>query len=182
MEENATSGSLPFDQQTLTIYGNLLQEAVKDGTPYDVTKTYMVDQFKTFNLTGKETAEITANMMATITAKITSDAMQVALGISDKMLKNPQEVANLAKQGIILDKQSLKLDADIAETTTRKDKMVEQVEHNKIIKAMDAMGDMIGTIGAGGIAVHKDVFKVFFKLNKDLTTQELPANTDMTKL
>jgi hypothetical protein len=59
--------------------------------------------------------------------------------------------------------------------------MIEQVGHNKIIKAMDSMGDMIGTLGAGGLVPNSTMFGVYFRLNKLLTNESEPANYAVTK-
>ena len=59
--------------------------------------------------------------------------------------------------------------------------MQEQVGHNKIIKAMDAMADMIGTLGAGGLKPSIKMFEIFFTLNKLLTDIAVPtATADLT--
>ena len=59
--------------------------------------------------------------------------------------------------------------------------MQEQVEHNKIIKAMDAMADMIGTLGAGGLKPSTKMFEIFFTLNHLLTNVTAPtASADLT--
>ncbi len=101
--------------------------------------------------------------------------------ILDRQQKRPAEVANLTKQGQLLDKQVAKLTEDILYIAAQKTSMVEQVQHNKIIKAMDSMGDMIGTLGAGGLVPGAAMFEVYFKLNKSLTNAELPTNYTVTK-
>jgi len=101
--------------------------------------------------------------------------------ILDRQQKRPVEVANLTKQGQLLDKQVAKLAEDILYIVAQKTSMLEQVQHNKIIKAMDSMGDMIGTLGAGGLVPGAAMFEVYFKLNKSLTNAELPTNYTVTK-
>lgn len=101
--------------------------------------------------------------------------------ILDRQQKRPVEVANLTKQGQLLDKQVAKLEEDILYIVAQKTSMLEQVGHNKIIKAMDSMGDMIGTLGAGGLVPGAAMFEVYFELNKSLTNSKLPTNYTVTK-
>lgn len=102
--------------------------------------------------------------------------------ILDRQEKRPIEVANLTKQGNLIDEQVAKINEDKLYVIAQKTSMIEQVEHNKSIKAMDSMADMIGTLGAGGLKPSSEMFKVYFTLNKKLTTVELPTNYDVTKV
>jgi hypothetical protein len=102
--------------------------------------------------------------------------------ILDRQQKRPLEVANLTKQGLLIDKQVAKMAEDILYVVAQKTSMLEQVEHNKIIKAMDSMGDMIGTIGAGGLVPSTNMFAVYFNLNKQLTNIDAPASYSITKV
>lgn len=111
----------------------------------------------------------------------TAQEEELQESILDRQQKRPVEVANLTKQGQLLDKQVAKLTEDILYIVAQKTSMLEQVQHNKIIKAMDSMGDMIGTLGAGGLVPGAAMFEVYFKLNKSLTNAELPTNYTVTK-
>lgn len=101
--------------------------------------------------------------------------------VFDRQQKRPIEVANLTKQGTLIDGQISKLNEDKLYVISQKEKMIEQVEHNKIIKAMDSMGDMIGTLGAGGLIINPAMFGVYFRLNKLLTNQDEPTSYSVTK-
>lgn len=107
------------------------------------------------------------------------DEMQES--ILDRQEKRPLEVANLTKQGTLIDGQIAKLTEDKLYVTAQKTSMIEQVGHNKIIKAMDSMGDMIGTLGAGGLIPSSAMFGVYFRLNKLLSGENEPANYTVTK-
>lgn len=102
--------------------------------------------------------------------------------ILDRQLKRPIEVANLTKQGTLIDKQVSKMIEDTLYVIAQKTSMLEQVEHNKIIKAMDSMGDMIGTIGAGGLVPSTSMFGVYFSLNQQLTSVPAPTSYSITKV
>lgn len=111
----------------------------------------------------------------------TQQELELQESILDRQQKRPVEVANLTKQGQLLDKQVAKLEEDILYIVAQKTSMLEQVGHNKIIKAMDSMGDMIGTLGAGGLVPGAAMFEVYFELNKSLTNLKLPTNYTVTK-
>ena len=107
------------------------------------------------------------------------DEMQES--VLDRKEKRPVEVANLTKQGTLIDGQVAKLVEDKLYVIAQKTSMIEQVGHNKIIKAMDSMGDMIGTLGAGGLIPSSAMFGVYFRLNKLLSGENEPANYTVTK-
>lgn len=101
--------------------------------------------------------------------------------ILDRQQKRPVEVANLTKQGTLIDAQVAKMLEDKLYVIAQKISMQEQVYHNKIIKAMDAMADMIGTLGAGGLKPSTKMFEIFFTLNHLLTNVAAPtASADLT--
>lgn len=101
--------------------------------------------------------------------------------VLDRQQKRPVEVANLTKQGTLIDAQEAKILEDKLYVIAQKISMQEQVGHNKIIKAMDAMADMIGTLGAGGLKPSTKMFEIFFTLNKLLTDIAAPtATADLT--
>lgn len=114
---------------------------------------------------------------------IEEQANEVFESATDRREKRPLEVANLENQGKLILKQIDKLEEDKLYVVQQKDSMVEQVGHNKIIKAMDAMGDMIGTLGAGGMKPSQKMFEVFFELNQILTEVEVddPITLSATK-
>lgn len=101
--------------------------------------------------------------------------------VLDRRAKRPVEVANLTKQGTLIDGQIAKMTEDKLYVIAQKESMLEQVQHNKIIKAMDSMGDMIGTLGAGGLVPNSAMFGVYFRLNKLLTNETEPGNYTITK-
>ena len=169
-----------FTSDYLNNYTSLMTRATSANSPYDLTKQFVVNEFNNFNITEKEKAEILANFIANITTSITTGAMQTALALTDKEGKYPTEVANLIKQGALLNEQIAKVAADTAYVETQEDKLIEQVEHNKIIKAMDSMGDMIGTVGAGGLKPTASMWSVYFNLNQQLSGITPPSSPDLT--
>ncbi|MDX9743891.1 MAG: hypothetical protein RBT59_08750 [Arcobacteraceae bacterium] len=102
--------------------------------------------------------------------------------VLDRQQKRPVEVSNLTKQGVLIDRQIDKIIEDKNYVVSQRTSMLEQVQHNKIIKAMDSMGDMIGTIGNGGMIPSSAMFGVYFRLNKLLTNEAEPTSYAVTKL
>jgi len=171
---------MAFTEDYLVKYTNLMAAATADGSPYDLTKAFVQNEFNNFNITEKEKAELLTNFIANITTSITTGAMQTALALADKEGKYQLEVDNIAKQGGILDSQIAKMVADTAYVETQEEKLIEQVEHNKLIKAMDSMGDMIGTVGAGGLKPTATMWATYFNLNAALTGEAAPLNPDLS--
>lgn len=97
--------------------------------------------------------------------------------ILDRQQKRPVEVANLTKQGLLIDAQVAKILEDKLYVIAQKTSMLEQVGHNKLIKAMDAIADMIGTLGAGGLKPSTKMFEIFFTINQMLTTVNAPSSS-----
>lgn len=63
-----------------------------------------------------------------------------------------------------------KLVADTNYVIQQDTQLVESVADNKIIKAIDTLGDTYGTFGAGGITVNADMWKTYYDLVSELTS------------
>lgn len=107
---------------------------------------------------------------------------EVGEAILDRQLKRTPEVTILNKQALLIDEQINKLKKDIDYIDAQKDAMIEQVADNKIIKAMDSMGETIGTLGNGGIRVPTKLFEVYLEQNQMLTNISKAGDTTLTKL
>lgn len=107
---------------------------------------------------------------------------EVGEAILDRQLKRTPEVTILNKQALLIDEQINKLKKDIDYIDAQKDAMIEQVADNKIIKAMDSMGETIGTLGNGGIRVPAKLFEVYLEQNQMLTDISRVGDTTLTKL
>lgn len=106
---------------------------------------------------------------------------EVTESIKDRKDKRQPEITILNKQASLIDEQINKLKKDIAYVEAQKGAMEEQVEDNKLIKAMDSLSDMIATLGNGGLVPNTKMFETFFKMNKTLTGEELPGDYSVTK-
>ena len=107
---------------------------------------------------------------------------EVGESILDRQSKRVPEVTILGKQALLIDEQINKLKKDIEYVDSQKDAMLEQVDDNKIIKAMDSMGETIATLGNGGIRVPQKLFEVYLEQNQVLTGINKAGDTTLTKL
>lgn len=107
---------------------------------------------------------------------------EVGESILDRQSKRGPEVTILGKQALLIDEQINKLKKDIEYVDAQKDAMLEQVDDNKIIKAMDSMGETIATLGNGGIRVPQKLFEVYLEQNQVLTGINKAGDTTLTKL
>lgn len=171
-----------FKEDFLSNYKAIMDKATEDDSPYDKAKTFINAEFEAYNLSEKEKADLTIGYLTNVTNSITNNAMQIALALTDKEGKYAAEVANLTAQGDLIRAQVNKTDADTSYTQTQEEKLVEQVDDNKIIKAMDSIGDMIGTVGAGGLKPTSSMWGTYFGLNQVLTGLSAPSSPDLTKV
>lgn len=107
---------------------------------------------------------------------------EVGESILDRQSKRGPEVTILGKQALLIDEQINKLKKDIEYVDAQKDAMLKQVDDNKIIKAMDSMGETIGTLGNGGIRVPQKLFEVYLEQNQKLTGITKTGDTTLSKL
>lgn len=107
---------------------------------------------------------------------------EVGESILDRQSKRGPEVTILGKQALLIDEQINKLKKDIEYVGSQKDAMLEQVGDNKIIKAMDSMGETIATLGNGGIRVPQKLFEVYLEQNQKLTGINKAGDTTLSKL
>lgn len=75
-----------------------------------------------------------------------------------------------------------KLTADTNYVGAQQTALEEQVEDNRLIKAIDALGDTYGTFGAGGLTVSSDMWATYYGMITSLTTQTAPNSTTVTKV
>lgn len=133
---------------------------------YDVLMAKVVatldTEFAKNNITGDKTANVIAQMI------------QPVIMASIEM----------SKQEVLLDEQEALLQAQTNLAAEQKNQLTNSVTYNNKIKALDSYGDMIGTMGAGGLVISSDMWTAFFNmvsgLNSDMGTN--PASTTVTKL
>lgn len=107
---------------------------------------------------------------------------EVNQAVLDRQAKRQPEVNILTKQELLTQEQINKLKKDIEYIESQKNAMLEQVIDNRTIKAMDSIGETIGTLGNGGIRVPQKLFEVYLEQNQILTGISKAGDTTITKL
>lgn len=113
---------------------------------------------------------------------ITEQKNEVVESILDRKQKRAPEITILNKQASLIDEQINKLKKDIDYINSQKTSMIEQVADNRKIKAMDSIGDMIATLGNGGLVPSTAMFGTYFGLSTSLTGQAAPGDYTVTKI
>jgi len=157
-----------FTDGFISIYGIIVTEATKADSPYDLTKQFIEDEVNNLNITEKEKAEIMANLMAQVTMGITQQAMIVALQAKVAEDKTAAEVANIEAVTATEGKKLEVMDADKAYKTAQKTSLEQSIIDNQKIKFLDANGNMIGVLGAGGLVPPEKLFENFFTVSNQL--------------
>jgi len=172
-----------FKTNYLSIYGELMAEAIKDGTPYKQSINYLSEQFDNFNISDKEKATLTAQYMANVTNAVTIQAMQLAMGLTDKDLKADNEIAMQQIQKEIAeatkpDKIAISgWQKDTAEENYNyaKEKAIalpESVTYNNWIKGATILGDWLGQHKLGGGTIDTSMTVPIYETVKALMLSE----------
>lgn len=164
------AGKIPLEN-------SLLQAQIDNENKTIELKTAQITSISKDDIIKEKQANKLDNEMDLILEQIN----ELKESVLDRQGKRPVEITNLTKQGELIDAQVNKMLEDKLYVIAQKLSMLEQVEHNKMIKAMDAMADMIGTLGAGGLKPSTKMFEIFFEINKLLTGIIIPLqSTDLT--
>lgn len=183
IEIRTAQNTKDIEVKTAQIVSMTKEDLVKDKQALDIAKSTEVKTAQITSITKDNL--IKDRQVAKLDEEIDlleSQDLELKESILDRQQKRPVEVANLTKQGTLIDGQVSKIIEDTLYVIAQKTSMLEQVGHNKIIKAMDSMGDMIGTIGAGGLVPSASMFSVYFSLNQQLTNVTAPTSYSITKV
>lgn len=107
---------------------------------------------------------------------------QVHQVVEEAVAKQTYNVSNVQKQGVILDKQAIKLDQDTQLTTAQAQAIGDQVVDNRRIKIMQTLGDTYSTMAANTLTVSSDMWKVLFDKISELDKISVPAAYTITKV
>lgn len=141
-----------------------------------------VDQAAILSLYGAMISEMKTTLDAEFDAnRLTSDLYAKAL--ISLMQQTMALATSTVQQQPVLDAQIAKTEADTAFVGTQEEELTNSVTYNNKIKALDAYGDMIGTMGAGSLTISSDMWTTFFNMVYDLNTAgNVPSSTTITKL
>ena len=99
------------------------------------------------------------------------------------MQNTMQLAATQVQQQPVIDAQVAKTNADTSFVGTQETELSASVGYNNKIKALDAYGDMIGTMGAGSLNISTDMWTTFFNMVYGLNTDgAVPTDKTVTKL
>ena len=145
---------LPGDSTTVTteIAPFQLVDTVEVDRVFDAMITSVSDSLDTLYGADKLDAELYSKVLASM--------MQSTLDLATKS----------AQQQPTLDAQLLKTEADTSFVKTQQNELSKSVGYNNKIKALDAYSDLIGTMGAGGLTISKNMWSTEFDMIADLNT------------
>ena len=155
---------------------------VAKGTPYATTFEHLQKALDELRIREDMKAQFTTQFLSQVAMQFTQIAASMALLTAEKKIMMQTQYDNAVKQGVLLDKQATKLDADTGLVNTQAQAIEEQVIDNRRIKMIQVMGDTYGTVGAGGLTVSADMWTTFFTKLNDLDTISIPASKAVTKV
>jgi len=110
----------------------------------------------------------------------TNKALDIASSTAVRDAQSAQDLKNKAAQKILIDNQVLKLQKDTAFVDEQRTQLGLSVTYNNKIKSLNSYGNMIGTMGAGGLVISSDMWSAFFNMVKGLNVDVSANPTDTT--
>ena len=113
----------------------------------------------------------------------TQKALDIVSTTAVRDAQSEQDLLNKAAQKTLIDNQVLKIIKDTAMTDEQRKQLILSVTYNNKIKALNSYGNMIGTMGAGGLVISSDMWSRFFTMVKGLNTDisSNPSDTTVVK-
>jgi len=178
-----------FKREYFLIYATLMQEATKEGTPYSSSLAQLKEEFETRSITEEQKAILTAQYMANITNSVTLQAMQMAMTLTDREIKTPNEFALQSIQKEIAEQTKL----DKIEISKWQEKTSEEnynyakekaialpasVIFNNWSKALDYFSESYGQHKIGGGVITPSMWAVPLDIAKAISLSDV--NYDFT--
>lgn len=177
---------------------------VEDGGAYKVTGDGYFDklmesintQLKAQHESGRITGPSFAQAYASLFQAAMTQSIQFALARRAREIATDSASLDLAKKALELDvasatqqtkidqveAQLAKVEAETSYIDEQETQLINSVNFNNQIKAIDALGDTYGTFGAGGLTVSADMWATYFGLINDLTGTAAPTSTTVSKV
>jgi len=171
---NIVTGDGYFDDLMETINKHLQAQYDKgyiQGEPY--TRAYValaqsaLAQAMQFSLS-KRTTELRADIAEQELLKKIEEATIAQGTTTDKIAQVSAQLAKTEAETSYIDEQETQL--------------INSVEFNNKIKSADALADVYGTFGAGGLTLSSDMWATFFSIINDLSSADVPTSTTVTKV
>jgi len=175
-------GNIDFQDPYLSSFSSLMNTAIGSDTPYSKTLEYLTEEFNDDNLTPKEKANLKAQVMANITTSITNNAMQIALGVTEKQIKLVYEVEGLqnklsqalinleilqeTKQNKInqAEYQAENIKQSYLFTQEKIQQLIKAAKDNNRIQATQIIGEFFEQYKIGGGTLSSEMFQLIFEM------------------
>jgi len=110
-------------------------------------------------------------------------ALDIVSTTSVRDAQSAQDLLNKTAQKLLINQQVAKLVADTSFVGEQETQLSLSVGYNNSIKALTAYGNMIGTMGAGGLVISSDMWSTFFNMIQGLSANvsSNPNSTTVTK-
>lgn len=122
-----------------------------------------------------------ADMKVTLDAEYDADRINsdlYAKALVSIMQQTLQLATSTVQQQPSIDAQLDKTIADTSFVGTQETELTNSVTYNNKIKALDAYGDMIGTMGAGSLVISTEMWTTLFEMIAGLNSDMGIAPTD----
>ena len=167
-------------------------------------------QYASGRLTGAMYAQVYLGMMQSTLAQamafnlnkrekeIQTDAAVIALDVATSTSQDKIDISGFKREVeetnrdiavgtetnkiALVAQQLAKLSADTEYVGAQQLALEEQVDDNRLIKSIDALGDTFGTFGAGGLTVSNDMWGTYFGMITSLTAQSAPTTISVSKV
>jgi hypothetical protein len=170
-------------------------EVTGDGYFDDIMETvnkHLKAQFDAGRMTGDIYGRVYSQTMQSVLAQ----SMQFALAKRNAEIKSDIAEKELVIKGVeseiatgtkdnkiaMATQQLAKLTAEASYIDEQETQLINSVNYNNKIKALDSLADTYGTFGAGGLTVSSDMWNTYFSIVADLSTATAPTSTTVTKV
>jgi len=162
-----------------------LQKVTETNKALDIASSTAVrDAQSAQDLLNKQSEKLRIDEQVTLIQKQVDTESKKALDIASSTAvrdaQSAQDLKNKAAQKILIDNQVLKLQKDTAFVDEQRTQLGLSVTYNNKIKSLNSYGNMIGTMGAGGLVISSDMWSAFFNMVKGLNVDVSANPTDTT--
>ena len=145
---------------------------------------------------GRMTGDIYGRVYSQTMQSVLAQSMQFALAKRNAEIKSDIAEKELVIKGVeseiatgtktnkiaMAGQQLAKLTAEASYIDEQETQLINSVNYNNKIKALDSLADTYGTFGAGGLTVSSDMWNTYFSIVSDLSTATAPTSTTVTKV
>ena len=145
---------------------------------------------------GRMTGDIYGRVYSQTMQSVLAQSMQFALAKRNAEIKSDIAEKELIIKGVeseiatgtktnkiaMAGQQLAKLTAEASYIDEQETQLINSVNYNNKIKALDSLADTYGTFGAGGLTVSSDMWNTYFSIVSDLSTATAPTSTTVTKV